>query len=121
MITSATHAIIKDVVDRGAVLDRFEGDLDLVREVVELFLEDCPRRLSAIGEAIVSDDSRALQFAAHSLKGSVSNFAATSAVTAALRLEMIGRSGDLRDAAAAYAVLQEEIVRLMPALAALVR
>jgi hypothetical protein len=49
----------------------------------------------------------------------VGNFGAKGAFEAALRLETMGRRGDLIRAQEAYAVLEEEIERLRPALVAL--
>ncbi len=100
------------IIDRAAAMERFEGDVELMGEIADLFLEACPQRLQAVREALAHRDSKALQFAAHSLKGAVSNFAAAAASAAALRLELIGRSGDLTDAGAAYAALDTAIAEL---------
>ncbi len=100
------------VIDRAAVFERFEGDIELLREIAELFLEMCPVRLQAIRDALARGDSKALQFAAHSLKGAVSNFAAEAARAAALRLELIGRAGDLAEANEAFDELDEAVARL---------
>ena len=108
------------VIDEAALLERFEGDRELLREVVGLFFDDCPRRLADIHAALESGNCEAVERAAHSIKGSVGNFAAPAAVDAALRLEMIGRSGDLACAAEACAALEREIDRLQGALAAFV-
>ena len=64
-------------------------------------------------------DAKVLERAAHTLKSSVGTFGAKAAFGAALRLEMVGRSGDLAEAEAAYAELETELARLEPALAAL--
>jgi HPt (histidine-containing phosphotransfer) domain-containing protein len=114
------NAAVDGIIDRAEILERFEGDWDLVREVIGLFLEDCPHRLCAVRDALAAGDCDALQRAAHSLKGSVSNFSASDAVQAALRLEMIGRGGDLAEAVAASAALEREIARLTPVLAHLI-
>jgi HPt (histidine-containing phosphotransfer) domain-containing protein len=75
--------------------------------------------LSNIEEAIGRGDQQGLEFAAHTLKGSVGNFGAKSAYDAAWNLEITGREGDLSGAAEAYVALQVEIERLQPALAKL--
>ena len=119
--TVTTEPLGDAIIDRAALLDRFEGDLTLVGEVAGLFLEDCPGRLDAVREALAAGDAEALESAAHSLKGSVSNFAGSAAVEAALRLETMGRDGDLTDAPAACAALEREIARLLPELIHLVQ
>jgi HPt (histidine-containing phosphotransfer) domain-containing protein len=111
---------IDEIIDRAAVLDRCDGDAELLMELVELFLGDCSKRLSAIREAIAARDGKTLERAAHEIKGSISNFAAKAAFEAALKLEQIGRGGNMGCAQDAYRALEKEIERLKPALAALV-
>lgn len=100
------------------LLDRFEGDAELLREVVGLFLNDCPARLSHVRDAVNQRDSATLARAAHSLKGSVANFAADLAVAAAQRLEVMGRAGDWTEVDQALTALETEIENLTSALQA---
>lgn len=82
-------------LDESLALSRVGGDRDLLREVVELFLNDYPDVLEKIRAAVSRRDAGALEQHAHSLKGSVSTFGAQWAFDAALALERKGRSGDL--------------------------
>jgi two-component system sensor histidine kinase/response regulator len=107
------------VIDRTSVFEHFEDDVELIRDIAQLFLDACPRRLSAIREAIALGDGQALQAAAHSLRGSASNFGATAVVALALQLEAMGRVNDLSGAAEAYSVLEREVAYLQTELAAL--
>jgi CheY-like chemotaxis protein len=108
-----------DILDRREVLYRFDDDRELLREVVQGFLRECPNRLSALREALARGDSDAVTRLAHALKGSVGNFAARHVVDAAQKLEMIGREGDVARGMEAYTELEEAIERLKPALRAL--
>jgi len=109
------------IIDPKRVLEQFEGDLDLLQEVIELFLRDCPIRLREMRDAIASGDHPTLLRAAHSVKGSAAIFSATSAVNVALRLETMVREGDLCGVEEAYAAVETELGRLTPVLAALAR
>ncbi len=117
--TGIVHESAGDVLDRAALLEHFEGDEEFAREVAELFVADCPRRLAALHEALLRRDCEGLRDAAHSIKGSVANFGAASAVGAAQHVEAMARAGDLSDAAEACGVLEHEISRVRQALAAL--
>jgi HPt (histidine-containing phosphotransfer) domain-containing protein len=86
---------------------------------VGLFLEETPRLLAEIQSSILHRDARALAHVAHTLKGAVGNFGAQAAFEAALRLEAMGRGGDLTQAEAAHAELTKELLRLEEALVAL--
>ena len=115
--TEVNHESLPEVIfDQRAVLERVEGDVELLREIIGLFFEETPELLSAIRESIARRDNAALEQTTHSLKGIVSNFGAQAAREAALRLEVIGRSGDLTYAEPARAELEKEIAALMQAL-----
>ena len=64
------------VFDRDAALERMDGDVELLKELVGLFLDECPQRMAEIREALTRRDATKLRQAAHTLKGSVGNFGA---------------------------------------------
>jgi PAS domain S-box-containing protein len=104
------------VMDRHLALARVDGDEILLGDLARLFLEESPKMLAAIQEAVNLRDAERLQRAAHSLKGSVATLAAQKAVEAALKLERLGRAGDLENVEKVYAALVAEIERLKPVL-----
>jgi signal transduction histidine kinase/CheY-like chemotaxis protein len=108
-----------DVFDREAVLKRVGGSTELLQEIVKLFLDECPRLLGEVHEAVARRDADRLHRAAHALKGTVANFKAPAVFDAALRLEVMGRSGQLDGSAEACRTLEGEIERLERALAEL--
>jgi PAS domain S-box-containing protein len=107
------------VFDREALLARVENDQELLREIVALFLGEAPELLGAIREALERRDAPSLERSAHTLKGSVGNFGAKSAFETALKLETMGRNGDLSGGAEALAELETKISQLVKTLAAL--
>ncbi|MEO0248370.1 MAG: response regulator [candidate division WOR-3 bacterium] len=132
LVQAGSHATPDDlgegeILERGAILARAQGDWELAKEMAELFLSNYPKWLSEIRDAIAREDSEALMRAAHVLKGSASNFEAREAVEAALQLEIIGHKGDLSRpggqarAEAAYFALEDKIERLKAALITLVQ
>ncbi|MDD2337896.1 MAG: response regulator [Geobacteraceae bacterium] len=106
----------KNVFDREQALASVEGDLGLLKEVVNIFLEEYPNTMKEIRDAIDGADSHRLNRAAHSLKGLVGNFGASAAFETALSLEMLGKENDMSGALAAYSSLIEEMERLRKAL-----
>jgi two-component system sensor histidine kinase/response regulator len=106
------------VFDRSAVLDRVEGDIKLLHEILGLFFDEIPGLMSAIQEPVARGDAQALERAAHTLKGCVGTFGAKRAYDLALALETMGRGGNLAGAQDTYAKLEAEIARLIGALAA---
>jgi CheY-like chemotaxis protein len=102
--------------DSSVVLNRVQGDRDLLREVTTLFLEDAPQLLTQLREAIGSSDAKVVERAAHALKGSVANFGAGKASEAAFALEQMGRSGDLNGARQTCDELDHQLTLLFPVL-----
>jgi two-component system sensor histidine kinase/response regulator len=105
-----------DIIDRAAILDRFEGDVELIQEVAALFVEDCPRRVGTMRDALQRCDLQALQSVAHSLRGSVGNFAAAAAFAAAQHLEEFALANNLVEVEKACGDLERELARLLPVL-----
>jgi CheY-like chemotaxis protein len=101
-----------------AMLDVFEGDTDLVREVVDLFLLEYPQQCAALREAMERADTQNVENVAHALKGSVSNFAFPGAFHTLQKLEDVARDGDLDAAATVLAKVETQMQVLQTALAA---
>ena len=108
-------------IDMAEALENVDGDMEILRTFGEMFLEECPRMLNDIREAVESNDSESLAHAAHSFKGVVVGFAAKAASDAALKLETIGKNGDMAAAKEALTRLEESVERLKPALNTLVQ
>jgi two-component system sensor histidine kinase/response regulator len=103
-------------LNSAVALDRLGGDEELLREVAQLFLEEYPALLSQVRAAVAANDAGALQRAAHSLKGSVSNFGADAAYQAAFTLEMIGRNQEMSQAGSGLVALEDALSYIHPAL-----
>ncbi|HTV58041.1 MAG TPA: response regulator [Verrucomicrobiae bacterium] len=88
------------------------GNDNLLRSLVSSFLDDAPKKLSAIRRAISRKDSDRLASAAHSFKGAIAIFNAQKSVAAARALESMGRARNLKGAAAEFRVLREEFDQL---------
>jgi HPt (histidine-containing phosphotransfer) domain-containing protein len=105
--------------DEAALRERVEGDTELLREIVELFLDDSPRQMVAVQAAVAASNAQALRRAAHALKGAASNFGAAAVVAAALELETMARTGNVAGAAAVADRLAVALLALEGALARL--
>jgi PAS domain S-box-containing protein len=79
------------IIDEELLLDRVGGDSELKKELVAMFLNDCPSLLAEIESAAAAEDFDALVMSAHKLKGSLGVLAAVRAQKAAERLEGLAR------------------------------
>jgi two-component system, sensor histidine kinase and response regulator len=105
-----------DILNRDALLERIGGDMEFLKEIAEVFVEDTPKLLTEIRSAISHGNPHALEYAAHSVKGSASNLGAERARVAAHQLELLGRKGDLEHAGEACSELEFELARFTNAL-----
>ncbi len=108
----------EQILDEAGLMEHVGGNWKFLWELVDLFLEDLPERLLTVKLAVKARDAQALASEAHALKGAVSHFAARRATQAALRLERMGRSGDLDGLDEAFSELKWETSRLSRALTA---
>jgi HPt (histidine-containing phosphotransfer) domain-containing protein len=108
----------RPVFDVAAFERQTGGDADLRREIIEMFLDDCPVRLAAVRAAVERRDALALMSAAHSLKGACGYLSAVAAREHAAHLEQIGREGRMEEAEvdAALARLDAAVAELIPEL-----
>ncbi len=104
-----TPSTASSPIDVRAAMQHLGCDTTLLREIAALFLADCPQRLAELRTALAQQDRHALERAAHSLKGSLSNFVAAGAVAAATRVERVACSGDLLAMREACTALEAEI------------
>jgi signal transduction histidine kinase/DNA-binding response OmpR family regulator len=88
----------------------------LVRQIVESYLAETPRRLERIREALSREDTRELILVAHSLKGSSAQLGANRVAAVSAELEEKGRNAELDGAAPLFAELEREIEQVVPLL-----
>jgi signal transduction histidine kinase/DNA-binding response OmpR family regulator len=109
-VVSSTHR--KRVLDEDSLMERVEGDLPLLREMVRAFRSDAFGTLEKIRQAVVEKDAEALRSRAHALKGSAATLAGPLAVAAAVKLENLAKDRNFKRAREAYQALAREVKKL---------
>lgn len=71
------------------------GEPDVLAEILELFLEETPKRISALQTALEAGDASQAARAAHSLKGSAGNIGASVMFDICRRMDELTRVGEL--------------------------
>jgi HPt (histidine-containing phosphotransfer) domain-containing protein len=100
---------VEEVIDRKALMVRLNNDTELLKELIEYFLQSYPHQLQEIEASIANQDAETLRRVAHTLKGSLGNFCANKGYELAYELEAGGIKEEFSHARSVYITLQEEI------------
>jgi HPt (histidine-containing phosphotransfer) domain-containing protein len=103
-------------LDAADLLDRLNGDRELLADLVAIFKTESERVLQEIRQLVLTSDAPHLEHVAHRLRGSVMAFGAAPAARAAREVETLARSGALTDAESYVCLLEREIRHLTVAL-----
>jgi len=81
--------------DFSRAMDLVGGDMELLREIVGFFLDDIPRKVDQIREALHASDAGLVEETARGLKGAATDIGAKTIELSLLRIETIAREADL--------------------------
>lgn len=104
-MAAASAAINPQALDAIRALSPGQGEA-LLQRVVAAFLQDTPRQLTVLREAIAGGDPATIRKTAHSLKSSSANVGADALARLCKELEQIGRAGHTDGAARLQAPLE---------------
>ncbi len=107
-------AEIDSVMNLSEAMGNMDGDAELLQEIVGIFMQTGAEQLATLDNAIAAGDVREVALRSHGMKGGASNFCARKFVAAALKLELLAKTGSLDGAPellatmkASYAELEE--------------
>jgi two-component system sensor histidine kinase/response regulator len=114
--TVSDIAPVQHIFDKAGFLDRLMGDQELANEILGEFLEDAPRKFTALKEALDNGDAPSVQFQAHTIKGQSANVGGKALSKTALEIEKAGKAGDLETVKACMTKLEAQFDRLKEAM-----
>jgi CheY-like chemotaxis protein len=97
-------------------LEGVGGDEVLLRELVQIFLEESPKHLAAIEQGIETGDAPGIENAAHTLKGELGYLGLVAAAAKARELERAGREKSLHSAPALFRGLKSDLATVYEAM-----
>ena len=99
----------ESTLDQIALLARVGGNVKLLVEILQLCPGEFARLMNELEIAVSQKDAPRIQAAAHTIKGTLGNLSAADGYEAALRLEEMGRKGDLDRVDEAFRLVQEQV------------
>ena len=106
----------QNIFDKAGLLDRLMGDQELANEILGEFLEDVPRKFTALKEALDNGDAPSVQLQAHTIKGQSANVGGEALRETAFEIEKAGKTGDLETVKARMTELEAQFDRLKEAM-----
>ena len=110
--TAGKTAKQKAAFNPSALLERLGGDEKAYEEVVCLFLQDVPRQIHSLREAVSGGDAAAAERQAHTLKGASGNAGAAELEKVVLKTERACERGDMKEAARMLDRIEAEFEKL---------
>lgn len=98
--------------DAQEMLNRVDGNKELLEELVKMFFEDYPSDIENLKESMEKKDASTLAFVVHGLKGELGNMGMKSAYKIACELEKMVKENTLDEADAIIQKLEDEVARL---------
>lgn len=102
---------MSEIFRRHEVLERLEGDEELLRELLQIFLAQSAADLGEMKAAWQAGDTAALGHRAHSIKGAAAGLGATLLSRRAAQLEEAAKRGDLSAVPVLLQAIQDELER----------
>jgi len=106
VLTSATGD--QRLVDWDAALAGVDGDADLLRDVVEAFVEEADEMIGLILQSVASRDHKVLHRAAHTLKGTLMSVGAPGPSQTAGEIEQLAANEFPQESASLVSQLQQQ-------------
>ena len=102
----------KDIFDKSTLLGVLSGDEELLKTILQGFLEDTPNQINALKEAQRSGDTSQIARRAHPLKSASGSVGATVMQELALQIETGGEAGNLEQTASLIDALERAFEEL---------
>jgi HPt (histidine-containing phosphotransfer) domain-containing protein len=99
-------------LDLSAALKATDGDVELLGDVIQAFLEEYPSLLTDIERGVQTNDCKVVQRASHTIKGTLRLFGNTQARDLAQQLEETSQAGTLTGAQSLSQSLQTALATL---------
>ena len=104
--------VIESILNLQDAMGNLDGDVELMQEILGVFLEMAPEQLDELGALIQAGRIPEVAVLANSLKGSASNFCASRFVDTAGKLERLAKAGSLDGAGELLQQLRADFAEL---------
>jgi len=115
-LTDTANLLNRDVFDFSRAMEVVGGDMELLREITVLFLDDVHEKVDQIRGAIRVSDTALIEETTQSLKGAAANIGAKEIEEKSFQFEVVGGEQSMSDAKSALVELEGAIEAFKAAL-----
>src|SRR5262249_27987172 len=115
----ATRVAPRIVLDRAELVDRVDGDPQLLEEIVKLFFDNHGRLMAEAKNAMIERNAEGFAIALHTLLGMFRNLAARATQDLCALLETLDLARERERAETIWVMLEQEVQALNAELASL--
>jgi CheY-like chemotaxis protein/HPt (histidine-containing phosphotransfer) domain-containing protein len=115
-VTVAAVTADRTAFDRNEFDELVMGNKGLARQIMRQFVDDFPRQIALLAQAVSDGDAQQVRMVAHSIKGAAASVSLPEMREASWKLEQQGRDENLTAAGAAMAELSASFERARPAI-----
>jgi PAS domain S-box-containing protein len=106
------------IFDKAGMMERFDGDQDMAREILAIFLEDLVTQMQRLRQCAVGADAPGAARQAHAIKGASSTVGGEAVRQAAESIEQASKQNDWQAIAAGVPELERQVDLLRQAILA---
>jgi signal transduction histidine kinase/CheY-like chemotaxis protein/HPt (histidine-containing phosphotransfer) domain-containing protein len=102
-----------DIVHRAEALERLNGDEEILKEICEVFIDEAPKQMGMLKQAIENIDIDMTERQAHSIKSASANIGADSLSEKAMEIELSAKDNKLENVQNLYTGLENEFEKVL--------
>jgi HPt (histidine-containing phosphotransfer) domain-containing protein len=100
------------IFDKAGFLDRLMGDEEIAEKIIEVFLDDIPKQIESLKQALEASDPETFHRIVHSIKGAAANVGGEALRELAAQVEKVCKEGDFKSASDSCPALEQQFNRL---------
>ena len=104
------------VVDVDSLKEEFEDELEILEEIIQVFLDTYGEKVQKIDDGFRDNDLSQVEFFSHNLKGAVSNFHANGLVAIMKDLEFAAKDSNGNVAQEKWAMAKPQMMECIESL-----
>lgn len=101
------------LIDKDKLFEHYDGDTEILTELVGIFEETYPETISELKTAISERNFKNIELHAHTLKGMIGNFFDDTLKEKTFLLEKIGREGSGNISVDDVIIIESDLVTLI--------